>query len=525
MTSTADSTRYQTAYLDLRLAQDLTEGLIVWQQVYEQALANSELERCRQLLGLVRRMSLNPQQRGAILHLEGMFWRQWGDWSTASRVLERAVSIQREAGYARGEMVALNSLANVFRRDEEHYAEAIALYHQALEIVTELGDDQARAGILNNLGLAQYETGELDEAQITLNQALELARQQSDRQREGRALHNLGSLAWTQGRLTEAEGFFSAALEICREQQDRVGEAETLSSLGITWEAQGLWSEAQDAYRQALTVLQEIGDHHGQIYALINLGNVAELQERHEEAVHYCHSGLALARSLGDAQLEGTLLGGLADVYKALGQFDKAQETYRLALSRKTAAGDQRSQSVTLMALGGLYHKLQQLDQAESTYQQAIELAQATDNRRILVHAYINLAKLAMLRTQAGLAYPYLDQAETLAREMDYHEALGDIAQLRGDILLNLGPADSAQVSFHYTEAIAYAANFNQTELDKRLNYLAGLLQAIAQDGDTTGAQTVCEKIILLWGEAELNEACPQVPEFLTELRSMLVPT
>ncbi len=520
--SSAENAVYQTAYLDLMLAQDQIAGLVKWQQVYEQALSNWELEQCRQLLALVRRRSLDPGHRGAILNLEGLFWEQWGDWATASRVLERAVSIQREAEYTRGEMIALNSLANVLRRDEKRHAEAVSLYHQALEIATKLKDDQARAGILNNLGLAQYETGELDEAKITLDQALTLARQESDRQREGRALHNLGSLAWSQGRLNDAEQFFSAALEICREQRDRVGEAETLSSLGITWEAQGLWTEAEDAYRQTLVVLQEIGDHHGQAYALINLGNVAELQERHEEALHYYNSGLSLARSLGDAQLEGTLLGGLADVHKALGRFDEAQETYRLALARKTAAGDRRSQPVTLMALGGLYHKLKQLDQAESTYQQAIQLAQATDNRRILVHAYINLAKLAMLNARPDLAYPHLNQAEALAREMDYHEALGDVAQLRGDILLNLGPADSMQVSFHFAEALIHAADFNQAELDKRLNFLAGLLLAITEDGDMTGAQAICDGIIFLWGEADLDEPSPQVPRFLTKLRTRL---
>ncbi len=522
MAHPVEATRYQTAYLDLKLTQDTTTGLVIWQQAYEQALTNWELERCRQLLALVRRIALNQQQRGAILHLEGMFWEQWGDWATASRVLERAVSIQREAGYARGEMVALNSLVNVLRRDEKRHAEAISLYHQALEIATELKDDQARSGILNNLGLTQYETGELDKAQTTLEQALKLARQQSDREREGRALHNLGSLAWSQGRLNDAEQLFSTALEICREQHDRVGEAETLSSLGITWEAQGLWAEAENAYRQTLVVLQEIGDHHGQTYALINLGNVVELQEQHEEAIHCYRSGLALARSLGDAQLEGTLLGGLADVYKAQGQFDQAQEAYHLALARKTAAGDQRSKTVTLMALGGLYHKLKQLDQAEATYQQAIQLAQATNNRRILVHAYINLSKLAMLRAQTELAYPHLDQAEALAREMDYHEALGDVAQLRGDILLNLGPADSMQVSFYYAEALIHAADFNQAELDKRLNFLAELLLAISEDGDVTGSQAICDGIIFLWGKANLNETCPQVPQFLAKFQPRL---
>lgn len=141
------------------------------------------------------------------------------------------------------------------------------------------------------------------------------------------------------------------------------------------------------------------------------------------------------------------------------------------------------------------------------------------------MHVHMNLAELAILQNEAELADTHLDQAEALAKELNYSEALGDIAQLRGDILLTSGDASAAQVSFHYSEALVHAADFNQTELDKRLNYLAELLRAMAEDGDVQGASSICENIVFLWKEADLDEPFPQVLEFLINLRAGLEPT
>jgi tetratricopeptide (TPR) repeat protein len=515
---TLQTSVYQSAYLELLLEKDLPTGLAHWQRMCESALGNWELGWARQLLSIAKRALLDPSQQGAVLHLEGLLWEQWGDWPTARRVVERAVSTYREAGYPRGEMVALNALANILRRDEQRYPEAIPLYQGALEIACNLQDEQAQAGILNNLGLVQYSGGDLEAALSSYEQALQLARRQGDREREGRILHNQGSLAWSQGRMNDAEGSFTAALEVCRERSDWVGEAETLSSLGITWEAQGDWDKAAAAYRQALEVLQEVGDHYGQAQVLTNLGNVAWLQGQYEEAIQCYESGLSLARSLGDAQLEGSLLGGLGDVYRSQGRVMEAEEMLRLALVRKMAAGDRRSRAITYLELGALLHQSGRLDEAEIAYRQALDAAQATNDRRVPTHTQIDLARLAMLRGQVDIAYEHLDEAEALARELDYREALGDICRLRGDILLTLDNADGAQVSRYYTEALAYAADFNASELEKHLNYLGGLLRAMARDGEVEAATMLCKNVSSLWKTAELDILWPQVPEFFVNL-------
>jgi hypothetical protein len=83
--------------------------------------------------------------------------------------------------------------------------------------------------------------------------------------------------------------------------------------------------------------------------------------------------------------------------------------------------------------------------------------------------------------------------------------------------------ADSTQVSRHYSEALAYAADFNPAQLEARLGYLAGLLQEIAKDGDVEGARTVCESIVTLWKTADLDEHWPQVVAFFVDLRASLL--
>ena len=94
MPATINPAEYRLAYLELKLAQDSTAGLIDWQVAYEQALTDWQLADCRVLLGLVRRVSLNLMQRGAVRHLEGQLWEQWGDWPRAIGTLEQAVKLQ-----------------------------------------------------------------------------------------------------------------------------------------------------------------------------------------------------------------------------------------------------------------------------------------------------------------------------------------------------------------------------------------------------------------------------------------------
>lgn len=404
---------------------------------------------------------------------------QEGKWSEALRRYEKCLALTPSS------VAALSGKGNSLRHLEGRAAEAVQCFKDALAFAGE----QDRADVLNNLGLAYYEAGHLDNALEALNEARAKFHDRRDKRREASALHNLGSVAWTQGRLNEAEEYFSSALTLYQNLNQRHEIAETLNSLGLVQEAQGRWDDAAATSRQALSLLQTDKDEYGQAQVLANLGNVLTLLGDYPSARQCYENGLLIARALGDARLEGQLLTGLGDVLVVQGESAQALATFQASLERKQLGGDQRSLKHTWLSLGALYHKLRQLSQAEALYHQALDAARAQGDRRIETHALINLAKIALVQSRVDEVTNWLDEAEPLAHAGDFSDALSDIAQLRGDLeLLNDAP-DYQLILRHYAEALAHARDFNPIVLQRTLDYLTDLIRAMVADGQKSVKQ------------------------------------
>jgi tetratricopeptide (TPR) repeat protein len=108
--------------------------------------------------------------------------------------------------------IELNELGARLRR--EGAPEQAAEQHRvALEIVRDLGDEQAEALTLNNLALALAQGGAEDEAVEHLEQALVVLREIGDEEHEGLVIANLGSVHRRQGHSEEALHLLHEALD------------------------------------------------------------------------------------------------------------------------------------------------------------------------------------------------------------------------------------------------------------------------------------------------------------------------
>jgi tetratricopeptide (TPR) repeat protein len=106
----------------------------------------------------------------------------------------------------------LNQIGAQLRRDGEP-EQAAERHRAALEIVRDLGDQQAEAMTLNNLGLALAHSGAGDAAVEHLEQAVGVLRELGDEEHEGRVIANLGIVYRRQGNSEEATHLFQEALE------------------------------------------------------------------------------------------------------------------------------------------------------------------------------------------------------------------------------------------------------------------------------------------------------------------------
>lgn len=164
---------------------------------------------------------LDAQAAGLLLaraHLaEARVLRVAGDNPGALEALERARCAAPPGHPVAVEVLRLMGQA---QRHRGRLEEARRLLLEALTTAETLGLDEARGGILDDLGVVNLDTGDLSLAEQHTLDALAHHRRGGDRRYEGISLGHLGLVAHARGELDEAERRYTHALALAREVGD-----------------------------------------------------------------------------------------------------------------------------------------------------------------------------------------------------------------------------------------------------------------------------------------------------------------
>ncbi|MBW2109288.1 MAG: tetratricopeptide repeat protein [Deltaproteobacteria bacterium] len=159
----------------------------------------------------------------------------------------------------------------------------------------------------NNLGLALYKQGRIDEARHCYQKALQL------NPRYPQAHNNLGAVLVAKGELDKAVAHYLQALQI------RPHDAEVYNNLGSAYYDQGKLDEAVACYSEALRIDPMCVD------ALNNLGLALAAQEKYSEALKLFLKAVKLMPEHVEARNNlGTALFRLGRVDEAIVQFSEA---------------------------------------------------------------------------------------------------------------------------------------------------------------------------------------------------------
>jgi tetratricopeptide (TPR) repeat protein len=107
---------------------------------------------------------INPRIRGIAMQNLGTIHAQMGDFREAQNAFTQSLSSFREAGYVRGEAIALNNFGRL-AIDNGEADKAAPLLEQALQLGTEIEDVELAAMASLNLASALCCCGQLDRAQ------------------------------------------------------------------------------------------------------------------------------------------------------------------------------------------------------------------------------------------------------------------------------------------------------------------------------------------------------------------------
>ena len=195
--------------------------------------------------------------------------KAWDDWTTTHTI---GVESARTTGARHGVATLLGRLAVAYRERADH-DRAEAAFREALEIWTELGDDEGQAWVAGRYAQACREQGRYDEAVELCQRAIAACRRGGDRQEEGIVHNNLSGIHRDAGRLDAALTHSEEAIAVFEEIGYQRGLSWARNNAANVHRDAGRFATATELYERVLAERRELGDEYGYALTLRDLGH------------------------------------------------------------------------------------------------------------------------------------------------------------------------------------------------------------------------------------------------------------
>jgi len=291
-------------------------------------------------------------RRAEALHEHGSLLTTLGRYDEAKRAFSEMLRLAWQIGAPNKGGAALNRLARI-ERQRGAEAAARTLLERALTLFRNAGDLRGVGSTLDDLAQVMRLMGELAPAHDAAHEALEIRRAHGDVRGEALSLTTYGAIELAQGHLDVAEDCFRQALEIRRQIQDLEGIVQSLNALGILSFERGNAEAAIASWREALTQAREIGDVRTQVFLLNNLGEALISEKRLDDAIEPLATARDLSITLGDLRARAAIERNLGLLLlRRNDDGAEAQVTHALALAEQYASRE--AIGMALRALGEL---------------------------------------------------------------------------------------------------------------------------------------------------------------------------
>jgi DNA-binding SARP family transcriptional activator/tetratricopeptide (TPR) repeat protein len=271
-------------------------------------------------------------------------------------------------------------------------AEAVTVTASAVAAARAVGDRDAQARALSDLGRLHRRQGRLAESAETYRQALLLYADLGERAAEAVALRNLGSVHWRLGDYREAADHYRRAWKHYRRLGDQAGQADASVRLGLVDARLGDEEQATERLRSALDLYAQLGDRFSEAYVLSLLARLSRDPAELTRAAAQLEQSLAVVRQAGDRTAEAYVLTDLAEVYARGDRLTEAAGHLRAALVLHRRIGDRASEAEALNDLGQVLRARGDAAEARAQHDQALTLAREIGDRYEQARAHDGIA-------------------------------------------------------------------------------------------------------------------------------------
>jgi tetratricopeptide (TPR) repeat protein/tRNA A-37 threonylcarbamoyl transferase component Bud32 len=443
--------RYLIAAAHFRLTNDTAKGI----ETYEKLL------------------TVSPSNARIQFDL-GRLYEQTGDLAKAQERFAKAISLDPK--HVEG-LTAVGRIA-IKRGDPKA---ALQPLNNALSLSIQLGNDAARANVLQAIGVAYKRLGQPVEALKQYQESLAIKRRLGQKRGMAASLREIAQIQESLGNPHEAVRSYNEALALQRELSDRSGTSLTLIGLGgLLNEALGRPDEALPHFREALSLTREDGDRSGEALALNNIGVAYLAKGEYSEAQTYFERALDIREQLKVPGETADTLHNLGETYSKMGKYDQALARYLKALDARRADGDAPTAAKESYSIGTIFDYQGRYGAAVTSKGEALKTFRDLKlSGSWLGEILSGLGYSLALSGRADEASKNLGEALAVAQELKHAGLTAQVLRFQAESAYFRGdPAGAARLA---GEAVQASSRGSDRSLDLWARFVAASISAAAQ--------------------------------------------
>ena len=342
------------------------------------------------------------------------------------------------------------------------------------------------------LGRVQIKNGQPQPSLEHLDKALSLAIQLDNDEARANVLQAIGIAYMRLNRAGEALKRYEESLEIKRRLGNKRGMAASYVQIAEVLKTLGNPRESERSYKEALTLRREIGDKSGLSLTLIDLAALySDTFGRPGDALRLLQEALTILRDIGNQNLEARAVNNIGSVYMSRGEYSDAQTYFERALELREKAKAPQETADVLHNLGETLTKMGRYEQALPRYLRALELRRTANDKRTAAVESFGIGMIFDYQGRYGAAVKSKGEALQTFRDLKLHDVwLGEILGGYGSSLSLAGRMNDAQSSLD--EALAVATDLqNPNLIAETMRFQADRLYYA---GDVKGASQMAEQ-------------------------------
>ena len=318
--------------------------------------------------------------------------------------------------------------------------------------------------ILWKMGGLEITSGNTEAAFDPLLQGLSVADQTDNQEAKALILNAIGVAYGLTNKPQEALNNYQQSLEINTRLGQKWGMAATLSQMAQIYSLLGKPDKTLASLNQTLKIEQEIGAKKEAGDTLIDLGNFYDDRGRHDQALQMYKESLQIQRDSGDENYQALCLNNIGDTYFSKGQYQDALTYFQQALTLREKLKVPGAIAGTVQSLAQTNVRLNQYDQAAKLFLRALDLYRSAGDRRGAAAGSGKLATLFIYEGRYGAAVKSSEDAVKTFRDLkEKSPVMAEMLNAYGDALSEAGRLDDAQKVLE--EALGLARELNSQDV------------------------------------------------------------